>query len=101
MGDSPEPKTSEKASETKRQDDYAYAADDEIFIEHARHFYRNLRRKVYRSLYFLCSIEEIGQDIFFEDFKKQLFEIKESWAENFKQELADSGPDTIKLKKAS
>ena len=60
MGDSPEPKTSEKASETKRQDNYAYAADDEIFIEHARHFYRKLRRKVYRALCFLCSIEEVG-----------------------------------------
>jgi hypothetical protein len=99
IGDSPEPEPSEKTTAIKGPDDLA--ADDEIFIEHARHFYRNLRRKVYQSLCLLCSIEEVGQDIFFEDFKNQLFDMKKSWAENYKQELADDGLGTIKLKQAS
>jgi hypothetical protein len=99
MMDSPEPKTSEKTSETKGQDDFA--ADDEIFIEHAIHFYRNLRRKAYRSLCFLASLEKLDCWIFPCDNQDEIVKLKEAFYDVHKKELADIGPETIKIRKAS
>lgn len=93
MLNSPEPTISEKTSD--------FAADDELFLEHARGFYKNMRRKIYQAVCFLCSIEEIGTQIFVEDDKNVLFELKEKWAGWYEKDLVDSGPNTIKIKKAS
>jgi hypothetical protein len=92
--DSPEPKTSEEAKQE------VYAADDEILLTHAEHFFRNLHRKIYQSLCFLVSIDDMG-DIFNADEEKTLKEMKENWLAWHKDELANCGPVTIKLKKAS
>ena len=96
IGDSPEPKSSEKTSETKGQDDFA--ADDEIVLTHAEHFFRNIHRAIYKHICFLDAIAKIG-DVFCYDETKQLEEMKHNWFSAYKSELADSGPDTIKLKK--
>jgi hypothetical protein len=92
--DSPEPKPVDEAKQE------VYAADDEMMLTHAEHFFRNLHRKIYQNLCFLVSIDGMG-DIFNADEEKTLKEMKENWLVWHKDELANCGPDTIKLKKAS
>lgn len=94
MSDSLEPKTGEGA----KLDDYA--ADDEITLVHAEHFFRNIHRVIYKHLCFLDAIAEIG-DIFSYDETKMFKESKEHWLSSYKDELADCELNTIKLRKAS
>lgn len=92
--DSPEPKTSEAA----KQDEYA--AEDEVTLVHAEHFFRNLRRAIYRHLCFLDAIAKIG-DVFSYDETKQFEEAKKNWFGAYENELTGCESGTIKLKKAS
>jgi hypothetical protein len=89
--DSPEQKISEEAKPVD------FAAEDEIVLTHAEHFFRNIRRAIYKHICFLDAIAEIG-DMFSYDETKQLKEMKEVWFDSYKNELTDCGPETIKLK---